>query len=328
VVFRSLLLGLIIFMAASVTRAQDVSPLGEDVSSLGEPVPAVLFDPSIGLNVPPVKGAPGGRSTRLAELVTQQAAERGVHIASSSSPDTEPFELSGIAAAGTGTEVSTILVLWSLYRADGSPVDSFNAELTLKDVIENPWDEVDEALLLELARITADRLVRMEDQFAMAPLPRPKPLELAAVSGNDVTSAGKTKQNGEVLDTLAARANRPTPIRIGTVTGAPGDGNSVLLEHVRALLGERDIPIATGKDTKWYQIGASVTLTDAGINKETVVIVWTVTDPLGEELGQVRQQNDLPPGALEPQWGDDAKFAAQGAVDGILSLLSQSGEVY
>jgi len=131
-----------------------------------------------------------------------------------------------------------------------------------------------------------------------------------------------------VLETIAARADQPTPLRVGAITGAPGDGSALLTARIKALLDERHIPIAGADDAKWYQITANVTLTPASGNKETVVIVWRVTDTLGEELGQVRQQNDLPPGSLVPTWGEDADFAAAGAVDGILSLLGQAGEVY
>jgi hypothetical protein len=48
-----------------------------------------------------------------------------------------------------------------------------------------------------------------------------------------------------------------------------------------------------------------------------------VRDPQGANLGTVSQENKIPAGSLNGQWGSTATAAATAATQGILKLLPQ-----
>ena len=52
-------------------------------------------------------------------------------------------------------------------------------------------------------------------------------------------------------------------------------------------------------------------------------IDWVVKDPGGKSLGTVSQENKIPAGSLDGQWGGTATAAAVAATQGILKLLPQ-----
>ena len=57
------------------------------------------------------------------------------------------------------------------------------------------------------------------------------------------------------------------------------------------------------------------------MKRKPIKIDWVVRDPKGLSLGTVSQENKIPAGSLNGQWGSTATAAATAATQGILKLL-------
>ena len=55
--------------------------------------------------------------------------------------------------------------------------------------------------------------------------------------------------------------------------------------------------------------------------EQPIKIDWVVRDPKGVSLGTVSQENKIPAGSLNGNWGSTASAAATAATQGILKLL-------
>ena len=87
-------------------------------------------------------------------------------------------------------------------------------------------------------------------------------------------------------------------------------------------------PVDAGDEAKrnlYPTSGGSGTISSGAKAKVLNKITWFVEDASGTRIGQVVQENDVPTGQLDNNWGEDAFYAAQGARDGIMELLKSSG---
>ena len=116
----------------------------------------------------------------------------------------------------------------------------------------------------------------------------------------------------------------PRPLVFGGVSGAPGDGDEALSREVTRLLANSGAPLTSTPTPDALMLTAQVTKTDLG-QADRIRIVWTVSDGAGESIGTATQENDLPDGLLDRAWGENAGFAAQGAMEGIMELLQTTG---
>jgi hypothetical protein len=118
--------------------------------------------------------------------------------------------------------------------------------------------------------------------------------------------------------------NRPPRVFLGTITGAPGDGDNALALDMR-----RDLP---GSDTEMVTDPASADFTVTGhvktqpdTNKQILVeLDWVVEDSSQRKIGQVTQLHDLSPGDIEPYWGDVAAAAAAEAAAGVNEVITNA----
>ena len=117
--------------------------------------------------------------------------------------------------------------------------------------------------------------------------------------------------------TVAANA----PIAFRGVFGAPGDGDRSLSAALRQLLGssgERIVP----EGTPGAMVLAGQVEKKPGSTGDVISITWRLEDAFGGGVGQVLQENEVPRGALDGAWGEDAGYAAEGALDGVKQLIS------
>ena len=56
---------------------------------------------------------------------------------------------------------------------------------------------------------------------------------------------------------------------------------------------------------------------------ESVEVHWSLIDTEGKELGSVSQNNTVPVGALDGEWGDIAHAIADGGAEGVTMLLRE-----
>jgi hypothetical protein len=113
----------------------------------------------------------------------------------------------------------------------------------------------------------------------------------------------------------------PGPFVYVTVEGAPGDGDQALAAALGRQLEARGLKVATAFQANIYEVQGTVRVTQAARGKETVVIVWVVLGPDGNQLGVTRQTKDVRKGSLGKTWGNAANAAAGAAAQDIAKLI-------
>jgi hypothetical protein len=63
------------------------------------------------------------------------------------------------------------------------------------------------------------------------------------------------------------------------------------------------------------------------LDTEQVTIAWELLDGSGRTLGRMSQDNAIPIGSLDGEWGDVAALIAEGAVMGVGEILVRKGIV-
>ncbi len=107
------------------------------------------------------------------------------------------------------------------------------------------------------------------------------------------------------------------------VIGGNTKGNSELTNAMRNVLKEAGWQVLAHPRKDALSIQGKVTVDLALARKQMVHLVWQVSTPAGKNLGNVKQDNAVPDGALNVGWGENAGFAAQGAAEGIFKLIEK-----
>ena len=111
------------------------------------------------------------------------------------------------------------------------------------------------------------------------------------------------------------------PFAYVTVAGAPGDGDQALAAALSRQLEARGLKPATAFQANIYEVQGTVRVTQAAKGKETIVIVWVLLGPDGNQIGVTRQTKDIRKGSLDKAWGKAAEAAAGAAAQDIVKLI-------
>lgn len=114
---------------------------------------------------------------------------------------------------------------------------------------------------------------------------------------------------------------------VGSVKGAPGDGNTALARAMTGVLPLKGVKVEAKKDKAQWRIEGTVSIKRGPNDKDVVTLKWTVFDAKGKEAGTIAQENAVPRGRLNKPWAEIAGFAAEAAAEGIAQLLQQIGQV-
>lgn len=189
----------------------------------------------------------------------------------------------------------------------------------------------------------ADKVVAHEDFLpavaSVAPLPGEGMLPTVAVSDEGLAPAPSgedepqlpqrtvTAAAGNVKDGTAVQA-RSDPVKqairavaVVPVKGSPGGGDAELTTVVRKVLSEAGWPVVSKPQHDALTVEGRVKLSKKDAETETVSIRWLVKTPDGKLLGDVKQSNDLPKGALDQGWGPAARAVAEAAATGIFDVV-------
>ena len=119
---------------------------------------------------------------------------------------------------------------------------------------------------------------------------------------------------------------RQIKVAVGSIEGAPSDGNRQLLGGMRRALGSSKIVVmdAPGADT--FVVSAKVKLTPTDDRTGQLDLTWFLKDPSGKEIGKIDQSNPVPLAAARGSWAGFGDIVAQAAVEGLLELLDQANK--
>lgn len=118
---------------------------------------------------------------------------------------------------------------------------------------------------------------------------------------------------------------KPRPgVHVGKVVGAPAGGDGALSRALDYALRRAGIAVLDAPSESGLTVLGEVMVVPKSPELRAVSIVWTVFTPDGVQLGQIRQENDVPVALLERAWPEIAVSVAEGAVEGIADLLDQA----
>ena len=265
----------------------------------------VLMAPSVtaatDYAVTPVEGAPPPFDERLARLVADELAYIDIPATTDLDGD-HLFVLAGKATSKSDWTGTYTKIVWRIQDEAGSLLTELSIEDTAPFVSPDaPWEALDMAALKRLAQKTADAVESAQDNLDQA---------LAAVPRNQDSAAAGKPQRGRMA--------------IGTISGAPGDGNDALALALAQVLRQYQVIVEAKPGPGIYSTKATVSVTNKDAQTQTVRIEWLLLGPSGQRYGAVEQENDVAAGSLTV-WGDTAVYAAAGAGDGLVALMEQLG---
>lgn len=102
-----------------------------------------------------------------------------------------------------------------------------------------------------------------------------------------------------------------------------GPGGAELTLAMRDILKQAGWPVIKSPRKDALTVTGRVKLSAPQGANQTVTLEWVVTTPDGKVLGNVKQSNDVPAGSLDKGWGESARFAAEGAAEGLFKLIER-----
>lgn len=298
---------------------------------------------SVGVSIAPVEGQPKAIAAELGPA-TARALLRHEIPASHKSTGNGSYHLHGRLIQSEHGGKSAVAVLWRLDDAKGRRIGEREARL---EAPAGDWREAGGAMVERLAALSADEVARLlvKDPAApklaaraepgsgrtepgtgppspQPPLPRPpsaKPAVPDLVSAKPPIPASPAAANPPRKQESAR-----TRVIVRRVTGAPGDGDTSLVQAVASVLRQQNLAIIDPGGKADFTIDGEVSIAPVGPDKQHVKIVWRVRNASGAELGTVGQENDVPRGLLSGSWGDVAHAVAASAGDGLMQVFARA----
>ena len=120
----------------------------------------------------------------------------------------------------------------------------------------------------------------------------------------------------------AAGKTQIRAVAVMPVKGAPGQGDAELTAAMRRTLSAAGWPVVSKPQADALTIVGRVKIAGSGA-EQSVSVRWEVTSPDGKKLGDVKQANRVPTGALDAGWGDAAFAVAEAAAMGIFDIVKK-----
>lgn len=152
----------------------------------------------------------------------------------------------------------------------------------------------------------------------------------AAALAEVLNPTGLTANAAAAPDAAAAApAAAPPPkpsfaVRVGKVTGAPGDGDVSLARSMGFSLRELTVPVTDKDGPAVWRIDGKVTAAPPQGDKRKLTVRWALIDPTGQEQAAAEQANDVPAAAIANAWGPLAALVTQAAAEGLAQALSDA----
>lgn len=166
-----------------------------------------------------------------------------------------------------------------------------------------------------------------------APFPQTLPTDLWRRAGpatiarmaDDVVGRYSAILLGQAPMTAGDAPPRAPVVRIATLAGLPGDGNSALTKALGQALTRLGIRLG-GSDAD-LEVRGRFSVIPGGPGQEVLAITWIVADGKdGRELGKAEQQGALPKGKLDGAWGALAGDIAAGGAEGVADIIAGAAQ--
>jgi hypothetical protein len=111
-------------------------------------------------------------------------------------------------------------------------------------------------------------------------------------------------------------------VAVVPVKGSPGGGDAELTAAMKKTLAAAGWPVVGKPQADALTIVGRVKVAQKG-ETQAVSVRWEVKSPDGKTLGDVKQANDVPAGALDKGWGPAAHAVAEAAATGIFDIVKR-----
>ena len=278
--------GILLVLALAACQGAAQTPSATGDAKRGPP--ALTPQDSVGIFVMPVTGAPQPAATDIAQAMAE-ALQKADVPASAVASNRRSFRLSStvtMLAAGDNSEA--IIITWTLADADGRKLGGAESNTTAS---EESWRRGGDEIAQALAGPAAPEIAKLVESDA--PLPQ---------------------------------GNASPVVALGTVSGAPGDGDTALVRAMSAALGRIHVALAGPDGGKPdFTLSAEVEVAPPDGKNQKVKVSWALIRPDGSEVGRVNQENAVPAGSLDTFWGDIAYAVTAAAAPGVRQLIEQAG---
>lgn len=144
----------------------------------------------------------------------------------------------------------------------------------------------------------------------------PEPEQPAETAVAEAPETGKPARSAAGKQQIRAVAVMP-------VEGSPHRaGDAELTAAMRRTLAQAGWPVVTRPQADALTIVGRVQVAGQGAEQQ-VTVRWEVTSPDGRKLGDVKQANRVPKGALDDGWGEAALAVAEAAAMGIFDIVKR-----
>lgn len=302
-------------------------------------------------------GLPPGRDEEFLSALTRAAAKRDIAVVAEAGRD-RAYVMNGRVDAEKRSDGVLLSWSWRVVQAGGRNEETITGSEVLPPTeAEDPWQGVDDTALGRVAAHVTESLTgyfgKLGYSTQIAGLPPPSenfrhlgpdaakdinpnfigPLELEAMVGkpgypDTLEEAYAARREAAAAAQPPDRPEKPggQPIRnvaVTAVTGSPGVGDQELSAALKQVIAEAGWPLVDEPGDDTLRITGRVTMGPSSGATQSVSLAWTVRDPGNVLLGTVKQQNQVPAGALAEGWGQNAVYAAQAAASGIFDLIEK-----
>lgn len=246
--------------------------------------PFEAIQDSAGVVVVPIEGAPAAVSGPLTEILAAALVRRGVP-ATTGGALTNGFLLEGLA--GPPGPAGGLSIDWKLTDESGENVTAFS---TRHPVTQAAWQSGRAADLGRIADATAAEIAES--------------LRGPAVSAQEIPRKQRSR------------------FAVVSVEGAPGDGNEALKTAFEAVLRRAGLPVTANPEEAAILIYGVVTVKPAADGSDSLSLVWTLRDPEGAEIGELRQSNQVRHGELDAKWGALAYDITAAVISDVTRIMA------
>lgn len=119
---------------------------------------------------------------------------------------------------------------------------------------------------------------------------------------------------------------RSAEVVVLPIEEAPGDGRKSLESAMIQVLRESGVPVRREPEKQDFLLRVDIELGEPQDGSQRIRLVWTLQSARDDsEIGTITQENRIPAGSLDGEWGDTAYAISRAAADGLIELLRETG---